>query len=707
MELAHFQETIIESPLGGKIFLEGAAGTGKTTALLNRLLYLLNAGVPGGAILLLVPQRTLGLPFYVLLADPDLSAGGQVEVMTLGGLSRRIVDIFWPLVAAQIGFKAPDERPTFLSLETAQYHMARAVGMVIEREGYFDTVTIDRNRLYSQLIDNLNKAAVVRFPYTEIGPRLKAAWGGKDPAQLKVYDDVQKCAALFRAYCLEHNLVDFSLQMEIFMERLWPLPQVKGYLQAQYQHLMVDNIEEDTPAAHDVIAELLPQMQSALIVYDTDAGYRRFLGADPDNAYLLRSLCDEQVIYHESLVSTEELLSFGAEMAESLEIPYAKAPKDPRERLIYYSVKYHPQMIESAAQEIAALVHGDGVPPNEIVVLAPYLSDALRFSLMNRLEAMQVPVRSHRPSRALREEPAALALLTLAQLAHPHWRYPPRKYDVVYMLMETIDELDLVRAQLLGYEAIETQDAQLALTPFERIRSDTQTRVTYLLGERYERLRQWLEDYIAFNATADSPLTLDHFFSRLFGEVLSQPGFGFHNDYDAAEVAANLIDSARNFRRIIGDMPLPDKSIAQEYVEMVGQGIIADQYLRSWEVQSEGAVLLAPAYTFLMSNRPVSYQFWLNVGGHGWAERLYQPLTNPYVLTRNWDMMWDANMPRKWTDEEEVIVTREALFRLTMGLVRRCRERLYLGFSELGEQGHEQRGELLGAVQRMLRRLAE
>ena len=45
------------------------------------------------------------------------------------------------------------------------------------------------------------------------------------------------------------------------------------------------------------------------------------------------------------------------------------------------------------------------------------------------------------------------------------------------------------------------------------------------------------------------------------------------------------------------------------------------------------------------------------------------------------------------------------MFRLVLGLVRRCREGVYLGFSELGEQGYEQRGPLLGAIQAMLRRL--
>jgi len=141
------------------------------------------------------------------------------------------------------------------------------------------------------------------------------------------------------------------------------------------------------------------------------------------------------------------------------------------------------------------------------------------------------------------------------------------------------------------------------------------------------------------------------------------------------------------------------KPLGQEYVEMVQDGVVAAQYIRSWQLQPEDAVLLAPAYTFLMSNRPVDYQFWLNAGGRGWWERLYQPLTHPYVLSRH----WPSN--EVWSDADEFETRQEALYRLTLGLIRRCRRKIYLGLSELGEQGYEQQGPLLQAIQRVLRRL--
>jgi hypothetical protein len=172
------------------------------------MLHLMSQSVRADSILVFLPQRNLALPYYQALRNPGLVAGGTVDVLTLGGLAQKMVELFWPLVAEQAGFAHPDQPPTFLNLETAQYFMARVVEPLTD-QGYFDSVTIDRNRLYSQVVDNLNKAAVVGFPHTELGARLQGAWIG-EASQAHLYADAQEAATRFRAYCLEHNLLDFS-----------------------------------------------------------------------------------------------------------------------------------------------------------------------------------------------------------------------------------------------------------------------------------------------------------------------------------------------------------------------------------------------------------------------------------------------------------------------------------------------------------------
>lgn len=744
MNLTQAQLALITVPLDQRLFLEGPAGTGKTTVGVERLLHLMAHGVRADSILLLVPQRTLATPYYQVLNTPGVVAGGIVSVLTVGSLAQSMVDLFWPLAASAAGFTHPDEPPTFLNLESAQYYMARLVRPLLD-QGNFESIAIARNRLYTQILDNLNKAAVVGFPYTEISQRLKAAWTG-ETSQARVYDDAQECANRFRQYCLEHNLLDFSLQVEVFWQHLWHNHLCREYLTRTYRHLIVDNVEEDNPVAHDLLAEWLPDFDSVLLIYDTEAGYRSFLGADPQSGYQLRELCDEQVGFQESFVSSPDLMTFGAQLGKALNRNIGNLVDFGNNaakigQISGFSFEYHryfPQMLDWVASQVSRLVFEEHIPPGSIVVLAPFLPDALRFSLIERLEHLGIPSRSHRPSRALREEPAAQSLLTLAMLAHPQWGLSPTKFDVAYALIQAIEGMDLVRAQLLAEIVYRVHQGHPSLGSFDRIRPETQARITFVLGQRYEALSAWLETY------ARKPEEeLDYFFSRLFGELLSQPGFGFHQNYTAGEVAANLVESARKFRwavsliaplspksssagspfplqgegEITGNLggsdrfavastqipessPLPgvrEKPLGQEYIEMVQDGVVAAQYIHSWQFETEDAVLLAPAYTFLMYNRAVDYQFWLDIGSRAWFERLSQPLTHPYVLSRHWPQN------ASWTDENEYETSQETLYRLALGLLRRCRQKVFLGLSELNEQGSDQKGPLLKAIQRVLR----
>jgi len=693
LSLSDDQHSLIQRPLHGTVFIEGPVGAGKTTAAVERLLHLLRSGIPPKSIMVLVPQRTLAAPFYEALRRPTQRRGRQAFISTIGGLAQRMVGLFWPMISGQAGFAHTDMPPTFLTLETAQYYMACVVEPLLE-EGYFDGIVVNRNRIYSQIIDNLNKAAVVGFPHSEIGDRLKSAWGG-DSSQARVYDEAQECASRFRQYCLEHNILDFSLQLEVFVNHTWTLPLCHDYLLQSYRHLIVDNAEEDVPVAHDLLKEWLPQCTSGLVVYDRHAGYRRFLGADPMTALTLRDACQERVSLDTSFTSSSEMIELAAQLGQALEGNKPQPSKRVSTALSYQYHRYYPQMLDDVVQQVSSLVQEDGVPPSEIVILAPFMPDGLRFSLANRLQQSGVGYRSHRPSRSLNEEPAARCLLTLASMAHPGWGESLPEPELAYALVQSIEGMDLVRAHLLANQALRsTKDGQ-GLVSFAQLAPELQARVTFLLGERYERLRQWLQGYINHDV---SPL--DHFLARLFGEVLSQQGFRFHDDYDAGEITAQFIESVRKFRWVTEEDWQDDgRSPGQEYLQLLRQGVIAAQYVNRWREQPDDAVLLSPAYTYLMSNRTVDHQFWLDVGSSGWWERLYQPLTHPYVLSRQWEK------GVVWTDVHESAARVDGLFRLTQGLLLRCRKKVHLESCELGERGTEQQGELQRALYRVLRRL--
>lgn len=704
MNLTPAQTSVINAPLNAKIYLDGPAGSGKTTAGTERLLALMDQDIPGSSILVLLPQRVLAAPYNQALLTPGAVAGGQVSVATMASLAWRMVELFWPLFSEQAGFAYPDQPPTYLNHEAALYFMSRIVRPRLE-QGYFETVTIDRNRLYQQILANLNKAATVGFPLSQIAERLGNAWSG-NPAQVNVYADAQECAISYRNFCLDHNLLDFSLLMEVFAQHAWITPECRNYLLGTYRHLITDNIEENTPLAHDLLLEWMPHFDSALVILDSDGGYRTFLGADPLSAVRLRDACDQHQTFERSFVTRQPIADLASGLTDAIyhqpgeEIATEKQT-DLLDALAFEHHRFFPQMLDWVAGQVAILVNEEGVPPKQIAVIAPIFSDALRFSLVQRLEARGVPSRSHRPSRSLREEPTVRCLLTLACIAHPEWGLLPAKYDLTYALMQSITGMDLVRAQLLVDIIYRPQQGALqgtsVLTTFEQIKPDVQERITHSLGERFERLRLWIEEY-----RQGVPAELDHFLSRLFGELLSQPGYAFHEDIHAAELAQNLIESIQNFRWSVGPILQEEGTpLGKEYTLVLQEGILAAQYLRSWQPpeaeESQGSVLLAPVTTFLVSNRTVDVQFWLDVGNQNWFERLNQPITHPYVLSRNWQPgdTWDA--------DDEYLTAQASLHQLTAGLLRHCRRKIYLGVSELNEQGYEQRSPLLTAIQRMVR----
>jgi len=279
------QQEVVSYPRdgGSSLFIRGLPGTGKSTALKARLAALLREGRRPYEILVLVPQRAQVERYERALQTLEAPTRGGVEILTFYSLSRRAVALFWPLIAREAGFARPDREPTFLTIETTQYFMWRVVEPLILKEGYFSDLFIRRSRLLSQLIDNLNKSALVCFDHTDIYRRLRAAWTG-GAERLNSYWQAQDCAVRFRAYCLEHNLLDFSLLTEVYYRYLFPQDVYRRYFRARYRHLIVDNLEDNVPVAHEFIAWAMKQCRSSVLAYDYGGGYRVFLGADAQSA---------------------------------------------------------------------------------------------------------------------------------------------------------------------------------------------------------------------------------------------------------------------------------------------------------------------------------------------------------------------------------------------------------------------------------------
>ena len=441
-------------------FLAGPLVAGQRQALIERLRVLLAAGVPGYAILVLLPDRATARRFRQAVDRLDLGPYSTVDLQTYYGLASRLVRLFWPLVAGKAGFAAPARPPVFLNYEAAQYLMGQVVEPLLA-EGYFEGLYLRPQRILSQLLDNLNKAAVADFALAEVAPRLSRAWAGEEQ-RLRVYEQVQTCIDRYRSHCLRHGLLDASLVFEICHRHLIAQEEFWRYFTERYHHLLVDSAEELVPVAGDLVGRLLPQCNSALLGGDAQAGFRIFLGVDAPGAAELQQQCKETIAVVPEACASRDMVAFadriGAKLGQATDGASGGSPRLAVADVV--QARYRGQMIEAVAQRIVQKI-AEGVAPGEIAVVAPHADGVLRFLLSEAFRAADIPFAIVRRYETLREEPVVRACLALAILAHPDWGQRLSLFDLSGALERALKPLDRLRAELIARHLYDSRSGQL------------------------------------------------------------------------------------------------------------------------------------------------------------------------------------------------------------------------------------------------------
>ena len=159
----------VEGPTEGgwSCFLSGPTGSDRPHAVIGRLRHLLGRRIPGHQILLLVPDRSTGIEIRAGLAALQTEPFGPVDPQTYYSMAARFTRLFWPLIASDAGFSDPRCPPVLLNYEMAQHLLGQLIQPLLNK-GYFGELSLRPQRIISQLIDNLNRAAVNGYPIAEV-----------------------------------------------------------------------------------------------------------------------------------------------------------------------------------------------------------------------------------------------------------------------------------------------------------------------------------------------------------------------------------------------------------------------------------------------------------------------------------------------------------------------------------------------------------
>lgn len=623
---------------------------------------------PDTRTLVLVPNRAL--MDRVFRTQPGLA---QSQVFTYFGFVQRELTRFWPLAEPALPPGSPVLAPVFLTTDTIQFILEHLVKKH-QRAGWFKGVVASPDRIAIQIADNLNKVAVAGLDRNKIAAYLKSALPGMGGTP--AFDQLQEVAGEFVDLCLEARLLNYSLAVELY-QVLCRSPVYLRQLTSEVRQMVVLSLDETVPAAQDLIGLLLDTVDFACLTYSIDGGHSIFFGADPTGAENLAVRC--KMRHLENLTPCPETtLRWSGELARAiLGEGYHPAPcpilMEPVE------ADLRTELIAGVGQRILKLLDL-GAPPREIAVIAPFVDRVLEFALDRELAPRGITVNNITRSSRLLDDPYALALVTLAELAHPHWNMDPG-FGNILETMNLVLDLDPVRSGLIaGHAATSSPPGLTGLPPLAR------SRVGYAATEKYDRLARWLQEY------APRPeLPVDMFLQRVFGEILSP----LRPTREQISSCSGIITAAVKFTTALGKLGRHFPEPAGKYfVRMIRSGTLAAESLARPEPKPDTVILSTP-YAYLTGGLSSQYQFWLDVSSETWFRSDARELSNPHILSRRWapGQIWD--------DETDQRIRRKNCARTVKALARRCARGLIPAASQYSSFGWEQPGTLGDLIERV------
>ena len=635
-----------------EMLLVGPGGAGKTEKLWQRYSSLARKGRTDSILVLLWNARDV----RDWRERVDFPWAGPLHVYTYFGWVQREIRRCWPRLDP---WGEMWLEPEFLTVETGQFAMLRHIQA---RQADFSGLVTSPERLAIQLGSCLVLASLNGIAFSEIGSRLAAAMPSKDP---NVYKSAQQVLDSYIAGAEKSGTLDYGLAVALYRSLLaepWYRQELR-----QFKHLLADDVDEQSPAAHDLIAAMLEHVESAVMTFSTDGGHAGFFGADAQGAWQRFGAMGKIV----PVRSPRQRL--GAGRAVYTNILSGNVPVLPKYRpeieLIHEDLRS--ELLDRVGERVVRLLE-QGVPAPEIAVIAPLADKVLEHTLALHLREAGVSLNVLTKNRRLIDEPYVRAMMTLALLAHPQWQLDWGVPDLAQSL-QLLLKLDPVRAWLLSRQVRDCNLPALELWQRER--------VGFRAAQGYDLLRQWLDSY---RQGPEQPIDL--FFQRVFGELLSR----LPPARDDLVVCRQLLVSAHKFLNTTGRVDLGSDSGAA-FIRMLSAGTVAAESLLEPATRAHAVILTTP-YAYISGHLRSSVQVWMDCTSRRWFQQDARELINPHVLMARWPQ------GEIWTDEYNQAVSLKNGARVARALLRRCGRQLFVAAANIDSQGFEQDGQLLAAL---------
>ena len=605
----------------------------------------------------------------------DLKIIGPMNVFTYFGFIQREITRYWPIVEDKLNRKREKIEPTFMNVETSHYLMSQLVEEAREKEGAFEAINATSQQIGVQLIDNLNHAAMNDLSLNQVKERLYR-WAAGDADKARVYQESIKIMKEFRKEGVLARTLDYSLIIHLYNHFLLENEDYISELFERFDYLLVDNLETMVPTAQILTLKLMEKMEETYLTFNPEGGFTGFFGGNPQLAKkTFFPICD-QVYLEESYTTSKQARQLANSLVKKVFEGQPMADNGFIKGEIHTDLRG--DMLLEVGEKVTQLIDS-GVNPSNIALIAPLVDKVLDFSLDRYFDERGYKLANMARSKRLLDEPYAQGLITLAFLVNPEWQIN-LNFSSLVQTLSLILKLDPVRSALLADEIFKNQ---MVLPDLDQL--GMRDRLGFDNSDKYDLFKKWVE------GKKTQELDMEHFFQLVFGELLAP----LEPDEKDILACRQIINSVKKFKKVMDSYGEFDKrELGERFIDMVLNGTLAAEVLYRPPANEEKIILATP-YTFLFSPfiEKVEYMFWLDAASENWFRSTTKELTNPYILSVEWQD------DQEWNDEVDQQLRKEQLIDYVQSLLSKTTKGLYLANSYLNSRGWEQEGKLLEWIQ--------
>lgn len=649
------------------ILVKGNSASGKTTLAISKYRHMIeNKNIKSTNILCLFMNKYQNITWT---KDMSFNTTSEIRKSSYYGFIRKELSLYWPYVVEKCDeIKINLLKPEFASFDATNYAMKALVEHFRTSKGYFSDITSTSSKIASDLISNINNAALSLVPFNEIGTRLYNSLEVKDFLVKETYNQLDKVTQYYISKLLCNGVVDYGLCFYLYNNYLLRDGRYCGINNIKY--LIVDDIDEASPAELELIFKVINNVDKAYLFYNPKGGFCSYYGANSD--YLKEKL---NIEYHE--INLDDHFCCNDEFVNFARLIDNRAHNNYKEEKISGSLKAHidmtsqlrAEMVQKILLKIEELLM-QGFMPVDIAVICPFNDFIIAYELQKKAKILGISIMETSKKNRFIDNEYLHPLIVLAVLCNDYKsiRLTGEDYKNFFSFML---HLDPIRSSLLSSLVFDSELSEL--------NNEVKNRVGATYVDKYIKLKNWIENYKIH--LLEHKVPLGEFIRKAFLEVLIMlPKVKEHiEDY------INLYECCESFVNTLNKLEFIGKSSEERFIEFIlseGSGFYSWNEIQ--EMLLEDNIVLTSPYTYLTSNLSSKVQIWTDISSNMWCSRNIKELSNSHVLRSNWDINDIYN------EEKENNNIYGILMSVVHGLLRKCSSELYIYGSEYSLSGYQQ-----------------